>query len=136
MINKKNCADWGLLALRLALGAVFIYHGWLKLSDIPATAGFFEAVGIPLAMFFAWLVALVEFIGGIALVLGFWTKSFALILAINMIIAIITVHLGDSWAETEFAVLTLASSLALFANGAGKFRLASDECPVMKKLAK
>lgn len=136
MISKKNCADWGLLALRIALGAVFIYHGWLKLSDIAMTTGFFESQGIPLPMFFAWLVGLVEFLGGIAVLLGFWTKSFATLLAINMIFAVAIVHLGTPWSATEFSVLTLGASIALAGVGAGKYRIASDECPVMKKFAK
>jgi len=45
--SHPEAKNFGLLMLRLAVGAVFIYHGWLKLSDMGATTMFFESQGIP-----------------------------------------------------------------------------------------
>jgi uncharacterized membrane protein YphA (DoxX/SURF4 family) len=64
----------GLFMIRLVAGVIFIYHGISKLSDMPSTVGFFASLG--LGAFFAWLVALVELLGGVSLILGLWSRFF------------------------------------------------------------
>jgi len=118
----------GLFLLRVAVGAVFIYHGWLKLSDIALTTTFFDSVGIPIPVFFAWLVGLVEFVGGIALVLGVWVHTFALLLAVNMLVALLVVHLGAPWSAAELPVVLFGAMVALMGVGAGDWRLVKKEC--------
>ena len=120
--------NFGLLMLRLAVGAVFMYHGWLKLADMGATVGFFESQGIPLAVVAAWVVALVEFIGGIAMVLGVHVKTFSLLLAINMIVALLVVHIRMPYVAAELPLVLLGAVLALYGMGAGEWRLMQKEC--------
>ena len=85
-------AGWGMAPLRLAVGLVFLMHGGQKLFvfGVAGVAGFFGNLGIPAPMAAAVVVSLVEFLGGIALVLGFLTRWAALLLAINMLVAVLT----------------------------------------------
>ncbi|MBS3155800.1 DoxX family protein [Candidatus Woesearchaeota archaeon] len=128
-LNKYN--DWAPLLLRLALGAVFIVHGAQKLfGGITGTTGFFDSVGIPLAGVFAVVVALVEFLGGIALVLGVLTRYASLLLAINMLVALLVVHLKNGFFVSnsgfEFVLVLLAGSLALLIRGPGKIAIQKE----------
>ena len=73
-------AEWGALLLRVALGALFLAHAGLKLFVFtPAgTAGFFASLGLPAAL--AYVTILAEVAGGLALILGLWTRWVALAL--------------------------------------------------------
>jgi putative oxidoreductase len=116
----------GLLVLRLILGATFIAHGAQKLfvMGLPAISGGFAQMGIPMAGFFGPFVSLVEFFGGIAIVLGLLTRLSGLGLAINMIVAMLTVHLKNGFFNpngVEFPLALFGISAALMTMGAGAF---------------
>lgn len=118
--------DLGLFLIRLAVGVVFITHGYGKLMNISGTTGFFSSIGIPMAEFFAWVVALVELIGGIALVLGLWVPVFGLLLAIIMFFAIVLVKWvgpNGGFSSSEFEIVLLFASLGIMFSGAGKCAL-------------
>jgi putative oxidoreductase len=104
--NKKNflnmvpsapvdtgCCEskWSLIPLRFALGLMFLAAGLPKLFSLLAggneISGFFAGLGIPLPVFAAWLVAIVEVVGGIFLMLGFITWWTGLLLCIVMVVA-------------------------------------------------
>lgn len=129
MINKiiAKCpwlnTDNALLILRIGVGALFIFAGWNKVSDIQNTIGYFGNMG--LAPFWAYLVAYVEFLGGIAILLGIYTRFVALLLSIIMVVAIIKVG-NPMMAMTPF--ITLVASLALVFAGAGKLSVDSKWC--------
>lgn len=129
--------DWGLLVLRVAVGVVFLAHGWPKLNPngpMRGPAGFADGLKqmhVPLPTLFAWGVALLETAGAVLLMLGLGTRLLGLGLAVDMVVAI-TVALrprgakftslegGPRW-ELEF--LLLASALALVLTGAGRIAL-------------
>lgn len=130
-------SDWGLLILRLALGIVMIAHGWPKLNPNgpmkgPAGfGGFLKQMGVPLPMFFGWVVALLETVGAALLILGLGTRILAVGYVIDMIVAIVLARIGMmkspfaggqgiGW-EFEFALGTMA--LALLFTGAGSLAL-------------
>ena len=125
--HLKKYSDYGLLPLRIALGAVFIYHGYLKLftGNFPGgTAGFFASLGIPLPTFFAIIVSLLEFFGGIALLLGLMTRYTSVLLAVNMLVALLLVHLPNGFlvpGGIEFVLTLFAGLLTLDLIGAGKY---------------
>jgi len=115
----------GIAILRIIVGIVFLAHGAQKLFVIGfgGVTHMFQSVGIPLAHPAAIVVTLVEFAGGIALILGIGTRYAALLLAINMAVAIGKVHLSHglfaSKGGYEFPLTLLAACLALALAGPG-----------------
>ncbi|MGW0246262.1 DoxX family protein [Nocardia goodfellowii] len=119
--------DFALLLARIAVGVVFIAHGWQKLdtNGIDATAMFFDQAGVPAATAAAWFAALVELVGGAALILGVAVPIAGLLLLINMIGAFVFVHadagLFVSNGGYELVLVLGAASLLLAALGSGRF---------------
>jgi putative oxidoreductase len=110
-----NSQQIGALLLRIALGLTFFIHGFVKFQGgIENTAGFFETLGLP--GFAAYVVALIELIGGIAMILGFGTRVTAVLFAIIMIGAIAKVKLAGGFLgngqgagyELDFALLVMS----------------------------
>ncbi len=126
--------DAGIFILRLVVGIVFAVHGILKLSNMEGTVKFFTMIHIPGAAFFAWVVALVETLGGIALVLGIGTTIAAVLLGIVMIVAIFSAKLKVGFVGGyEFDLTVLAGLIAVLFNGAGKYSLdAKCKCDMCK----
>ena len=113
----------GLTALRLAVGTIFIKHGAQKLFvfGFAGVTGAFTHMGVPLPGVIGPFIALLEFFGGIALVLGFLTRLIALGFVCDMAGAILLVLLPKGFSGFEFEFLLLGSSLALALTGAGRF---------------
>jgi putative oxidoreductase len=100
-MNDQRLADQGALLLRVALAAVFISHSvYLKLFvfTLPGTAQFFQSLGLPAAL--AYGVFLAEAVGGIALLLGVWTRWVALGL-VPITLGATWAHLGNGWLFTN-----------------------------------
>lgn len=95
MIDARTGA-YGALLLRLALGAMFLSHGLLKLLVFtPAgTAKFFESIGYPGALAYGVIGA--EVIGGALLILGIYARWVALAL-VPVLLGALQVHLGNGW---------------------------------------
>ena len=124
MIDLVALGRWSALPLRLAVGVVFLVHGAQKLFVFgPAgTAAFFEKIHVPAAGFTALVVIAVELLGGLALLLGAFTRVAALLLAVDMLGAILLVHLAAGFFLPngyEFTLTLLAASLSLVFMGAG-----------------
>ena len=126
--------DSALLIVRLIIGAIFIFAGWMKVTDMAGTVGMFNSMHIP--VFLTYIVSYGELIGGILLVLGLWTCLASAFLFIIMAVAIyITSSNGFGAIMTPLA--TLAGTVATFGLGAGKYSI--DGCMKSrkeKKLAK
>ncbi len=91
MIDVRT-APYAALILRVSLGGLFLAHAALKLFVFtPAgTAQFFASVGLPPALAYVTMAA--EVLGGIALILGVWTRVVAVLLTPILLGAIFTVH--------------------------------------------
>ncbi|MFL9825061.1 DoxX family protein [Rhodoplanes sp. SY1] len=93
-------APYAALLLRVSLGALLIAHGLLlKVATfgLAGTAGYFQSLGYP--AFFAYLVILGEIGGGLALILGLWTRWIALLL-LPILIGATLQHAGNGWLFT------------------------------------
>jgi putative oxidoreductase len=117
-------SSWGITVIRLVVGIVFLMHGGQKLFVLGfgAVAAYMARVGIPAPMAAAVVVTLVEFLGGLALLLGLFTRWAAIPLAVNMAVAIITVHLRNGFFLPngyEFALTLLGANVALILLGSG-----------------
>ena len=124
--NFSRRIDTGLLVLRIAIGIVFLMHGGQKLFvfGFAGVTGAFGQMGIPMPAIAGPLTAIVEFLAGGALVIGLLTRLAAIGLAIDMLGAILFVHLkGGFFMPTgyEFAMTLLASNIALAFTGAGYY---------------
>jgi uncharacterized membrane protein YphA (DoxX/SURF4 family) len=131
----KKCAHpaLGLFLLRVALGVIFIAHGWAKLQNMDGTIGFFSGLGIP--AFFAYVVAWVEFLGGIAVLLGIWTHLAGSLLAVVMLVALYLKITGAFGAQAsglmggyEIDFILLASALCVTFSGTGKYAMKGGCC--------
>lgn len=117
MYNPPN-AKLGQLVLRITLGSIFLIHGIQKLSNMEGTIGFFGMLGF--SAFWAWVVALVETIGGAAVILGIGTRVAASLLAIIMLVVIIHVKKGD-FKKEELDIVLLGLSLGVGLIGCGSW---------------
>src|SRR5687768_10662278 len=120
--------DLGLAILRIATGVVFAAHGAQKLFvyGFAGVTGAFTQMGAPLPEITGPLVALVEFLGGLALVFGLLTRLAGLGLAITMLGAIVLVHLAGGFFlpnGVEFALTLLAVAVTFVITGAGRYSL-------------
>lgn len=81
-----------LLAARLLLGAIFVQSGFAKLTGLGAFIAGLESQGVPLAPVLGTIGALVECFGGLAVVLGAWTRLAAILVAGFTVAATLIAH--------------------------------------------
>jgi len=121
-------AGAALAVLRGVVGTVFLIHGAQKLFvfGLAGVIGAFEGMGVPFAGIAGPAVALLELFGGLALLAGLFTRLAALGLAVNMLGAIVLVHLPAGFFMpngAEFALTLLGGAVALALTGPGVFSL-------------
>ena len=117
--------DWAILLIRIVLGAILIVHGFPKIKNLKETIANFPKMGFKPGWLWGPLVAFVEFFGGIALVLGFYTQAVAILIAGQFAIIIIwkIIRKQKFIGGLEFDLLILAAALLLLTQGAGMFSL-------------
>lgn len=116
---------WGITVLRVVVGMVFLVHGGQKLFvfGFGGVAAFLGQVGIPAPGLAAVILTAVESLGGLALLLGLFTRWAAIPLAIVMLVAILAVHLKAGFFLPdgyEFALTLLGANVALALLGSGE----------------
>jgi putative oxidoreductase len=126
--SHTNRINWALFVTRVVIGVVFAAHGGQKLFQfgLPGVTAAFAGMGIPVAIISAPLVTFVEFFGGITLAAGAYTRIASALLTINMLVAMLLVHISNGFfLPTGFEyTLVLASVSAGFAlSGAGAYSI-------------
>lgn len=114
----------GLTVLRVVVGIIFLVHGYQKLFKFGfhGVAGMLGHMGVPLPAFFAVVVTLVEFVGGILLIAGIAVRISSALLAIDMTVALFKVHLPHGFfspSGVEFPLTLLAALICLMLAGGG-----------------
>ena len=117
-MNLTRFSPYAAVVLRLAVGGVFLHHGWWKLHNFAAVTGMVDGIGFPFATVFAAILTGVETLGAVCVILGVLTRVWALLMEVEMVVAILTVLLQHGQAP-EVEGLLLAGSLALLTLGDG-----------------
>jgi putative oxidoreductase len=119
--------DHGKLALRVVLALLLLFHGVSKLhGGIGFISGMLEQAGAPAAL--GYLVYVGEVIAPLLILIGLYTRAAALLVAINMIVALLLVHTSQffTMADTggwalELQGMYLGAAIVLALLGAGRF---------------
>jgi putative oxidoreductase len=117
--------DLALLVLRVVLGIIMLYHGWPKLTNLGGTIEGFTGMGIPLPALSAIFATVAEVGGGLLLLAGAFTDVAGLLVAIDMLGAILFVHAKNGFAVNEggfeWPLALLAMALAIAFAGPGRY---------------
>lgn len=132
-----NATQFNPVALRLGFGVVLVVHGvgrfgvgpFASESGVAGFAGFLGGpLGVPVPLFFAWVVTLVEAVGGVLLLLGLLTRYVAALAAVDMFVAMTLFHLPRGFsayanAGYEYTMVLTLVGLALVLSGPGALSL-------------
>ena len=115
---------WGITILRVMVGIVFLAHGGQKVFvyGFSGVQGAFGQMGIPMPTVMGPFVALLELVGGLLLVVGVGTRWVSILLAIEMAVAVLKVHLSHGFflpGGFEYALMMFAASCAVALEGPG-----------------
>lgn len=126
-MNDKS-ASWGITLLRVMIGVVFLMHGGQKLFvfGFHGVAGMLSSLKIPLPAIFAVVVTLVELLGGVGLLLGLVTRIAAALLMVDMLVAVLVVHLKNGFffpTGFEYPLTLLVANLCLALAGPGELSI-------------
>jgi len=122
----KNRKDIGLLVARIIVGGIFIFAGWVKVSDMASTIGFFGQMGF--SPFWAYLTSYTELIGGVLIALGLWTCLASVVLSIVMLVATYVSYKGMG-IQGMMGPLSLLAPLIVFATSCGgKYSVKKCDC--------
>lgn len=120
LFNADADRNLGLLILRVFLGAALLTHGWAKMfGGLESYAQTMAHLGLPAPHVMAFLSAFAESFAALLLIVGFLTRPAALMVVVNMLVAIFVVHLHDGFSKQEAAWLYLVPALFFALKGAG-----------------
>ncbi|MGH7901602.1 MAG: DoxX family protein [Thermodesulfobacteriota bacterium] len=110
-----------LLIVRIIQGVIMIYFGQFKIKDLSANAEEFNKMGFEPGILWGTMIAALEFIGGIAIILGLFAKVAAALFGIQMIVGTVwkITKTDKGFADYSYDLLLFATSLVLFVFGPG-----------------
>jgi putative oxidoreductase len=132
ILKAGFAADLGKFFLRVTLSLLILFHGVAKIfHGIDWIIGLIDRAGLPPAV--AYLVYIGEVAAPILVLLGIWTRPAALVIAINMTVAVLLVHTSQFFTLTktggwalELQAFYFISALAVALLGAGRFSLGGE----------
>lgn len=131
LIKRITATNAGLaaLALRVPVGIIFMAHGaqklfgWFGGYGLEGTGQWMASIGLNPGYLMALMAGSAEFFGGLALLIGLLVRPAALSLAVAMVVAILSVHIGNGLFMAnngyEFGLALLAVAVSLVFSGAG-----------------
>jgi putative oxidoreductase len=131
-LSSERIRDEVLLIARILLAVLFLVFGWIKLTDYSWTVAYMTQSGAPLPSVAALVAIVIEFFGGIALILGIWTRQLAVLFAFFTLAARLIGH--PYWGMTGADRLTnmmhfyknvslTGGFFLLYVTGAGKYAI-------------
>jgi putative oxidoreductase len=134
--TRDRGIDTALLILRLVLGLLILLHGISKLPPPPKeVAELFAKANLPAVL--AWGVYLGEIVAPILLIIGVWTRLAAILIAANMVFAVLLVHTGELFTlnpeggyALELQAMYLFVAIALAFTGAGRLSVGGRYGPM------
>lgn len=114
---------YALTPIRLIVGVVGVVHGWPKVADLGPFIDGVGSMGIPLPQVFATAAAFSEFLGGILLILGLFTRQAAFFFGCVMAVAVFKVHWSGGFMASnngfEYPLVLLLACVSLIFGGSG-----------------
>lgn len=126
--------DSGYLILRVVLGIILIVAGYFKLFvfGFDGVAGFFTKIDLFATPLLAYLVPLLEFVGGIAILLGVFTRFLSVWVIVQfglLAIYVLPMLMDKGWNDVRLELLIFALGILLITNGPGRWSLARKFFP-------
>jgi putative oxidoreductase len=127
--NYSNTDDTGKLILRVSLAIILLFHGYAKITGgVGFIGGMLAKAGLPEAL--GYLVYIGEVVAPLMILAGIFTRPAALVIAINMIVAVLMVHTAEfftinkqgGWA-LELQGMFFFAAVAVAFLGAGRYSL-------------
>jgi putative oxidoreductase len=117
--------DVGALILRVLGGFILLYSGYLKLfvAGFSNVIGAFERMGMVLPQLTGPFIALLEFFGGIAVILGLATRYLGVLFTIEFLVAFFFVKIGRGYMDYRIDLALIAFAVLWATHGAGKLSL-------------
>ena len=124
---------WALTLLRLVLGVAMLLHGWEKLipagglhrnhllAGAEAFGHYVATLGLP--YWLGYVAVVTEFLGGLCLILGLLTRFWALLIAGDMLVAIVRVDIHHGYAGSQYSLALFGIALMLLVAGSGAMSL-------------
>lgn len=131
-LGSERIKDQVLLIARILLAVLYLVFGWAKLTDYSWAVAYMTQSGVPLPSVAALVAIVIEFFGGIALVLGVWTRPLAVLFAFFTLAAGLIGHHYWTMMGTDRLVnmmnfyknvSLMGGFLLLYATGAGKYAI-------------
>ena len=131
--------DIGYLILRVVLGIILIVAGYFKLFvfGFDGVAGFFTKIDLFATPLLAYLVPLLEFVGGIAILLGVFTRFLSVWVIVQfglLAIYVLPMLMDKGWNDVRLELIIFALGILLITNGPGRWSLARKFFPDKKWL--
>ena len=123
-LKEPLAGNLGLLALRCVAGLSFALHGYDKIfgeNGVAGFAGYIESLGIPMPLVAAWLAALSEFVGWLALITGLGARLMSVPLVFTMLTAAFIAHPGEFPGNIELPISLATAALVIGLMGPGKY---------------
>ena len=131
MSSDITSADWGKLILRVSIGGMMLCHGIHKvLNGVDGVVGIVEGRGLP--GFIAYGAYLGEVVAPVALIIGYYTRPAAVVLAFTMLMAIFLAHPGDILKLTEHGAWGIETPALFLFGGAAIALLGSGRVALGK----
>lgn len=121
---------WGHTLLRVTIGLLFTLAGFNKVTGIEGVTGMLSGMGFPVAVLFAWILALAELIFGVLVLVGYKTEYTAWPLAVILLIATVLVvipNAGITASNTLYHIISIAGLVTIALTGPGKYALTPEK---------